>query len=70
MTELRYPIGRFQRPDNVSESDRQIAIEEIGALPRRCALPYQAGVPSSSTRPIAQMAGPFANCFIMFLRAT
>ena len=71
MTDLRFPIGRFQRPDNVSESDRQRSPSKRSPrCPRRCARPYQAGFPSSSIRRTAQMAGPFANCFIMFLRAT
>ncbi len=33
MTDLRYPIGRFQRPETVPESDRAAAIEAITSLP-------------------------------------
>ena len=33
MIDLRYPIGRFQRPEAVSESDRQQAVEAIAVLP-------------------------------------
>jgi hypothetical protein len=33
MIDLRYPIGRFQRPEVVSESDRQNAVESIAGLP-------------------------------------
>src|SRR6476646_574739 len=31
--DLRYPIGRFRRPESVSESERNSAIEAIAALP-------------------------------------
>jgi hypothetical protein len=33
MSDLRYPIGRFQRPEVVTEAQRNQAIEAIAALP-------------------------------------
>jgi hypothetical protein len=33
MTDLRYPIGRFQRPEPVSDAQRIDSIEAIAALP-------------------------------------
>ena len=49
--DLRYPIGRFQRPEMVSESDRQDRHRrDRRPARRRCAPPYQAGMPSSSIR--------------------
>jgi hypothetical protein len=33
MTDLRYPVGRFQRPELVTEAERNEAIDRIAALP-------------------------------------
>jgi hypothetical protein len=33
MTDLRYPVGRFQRPELVTEAERNEAIDRISALP-------------------------------------
>jgi hypothetical protein len=33
VTDLRYPIGRFQRPQSILERDRNAAIDAIAALP-------------------------------------
>lgn len=35
--DLRYPIGKFKRPENVSVHQRMVAIAELAALPRRLA---------------------------------
>ncbi|MEJ7605536.1 MAG: hypothetical protein WKF37_04565 [Bryobacteraceae bacterium] len=33
MSDLRYPIGKFQAPVSISESDRVQAIKEIASFP-------------------------------------
>jgi DinB superfamily len=33
MNDLRYPIGRFERPESISQSELQTAINAIGTLP-------------------------------------
>ena len=33
MIDLSYPIGRFQRPESISQADRAAAIEAIAVLP-------------------------------------
>lgn len=33
MDDLRYPIGKFKRPDKLSDAERKLAIEEIAAAP-------------------------------------
>ena len=33
MTDLRYPVGRFQRPELVTEAQRDDSVEAIAALP-------------------------------------
>ena len=35
ITDLRYPVGPFRRPDTISAADRREAIEQIAALPER-----------------------------------
>jgi uncharacterized damage-inducible protein DinB len=35
MQDLRYPVGRFQRPASLSTSERAAAIEEVSAAPKR-----------------------------------
>jgi hypothetical protein len=35
MENLRYPVGRFQRPDSLNESQRRAAIEAIAQTPTR-----------------------------------
>ena len=37
-TDLRYPIGKFQRPENVSDDQRREFIDQIAAAPIRLAL--------------------------------
>ncbi|HUA01231.1 MAG TPA: putative metal-dependent hydrolase [Candidatus Aquilonibacter sp.] len=37
-TDLRYPIGKFQRPENVSDDQRREFIDQIAAAPMRLAL--------------------------------
>lgn len=34
MEDLRYPVGRYQRPDTLNAAQRQAAIESIAAAPR------------------------------------
>ena len=34
MDDLRYPVGRFQRPESLNDAQRRVAIENIAAMPR------------------------------------
>jgi uncharacterized damage-inducible protein DinB len=33
MTDLRYPIGKFQAPDSVTDTERAVLVDQIAALP-------------------------------------
>lgn len=35
MDDLKYPVGRFNRPDSLTDAQRRIAIDEIAAAPKQ-----------------------------------
>ena len=62
MTEKeKFPIGRFKRPEQISQDDIQTWIEEIAALPAQMKAAVAGWTDEQFDTPIEMAAGPSAN---------